>query len=224
MRKAIELSIENVANGGGPFGAVIAKNGEIIATGVNRVTASCDPTAHAEVSAIRAAAAKLGTFDLSGYEIYTSCEPCPMCLGAIYWARLDKMYYANNKTDAKNIGFDDSFIYDELELKPENRKLPSAIRAAAAKLGTFDLSGYEIYTSCEPCPMCLGAIYWARLDKMYYANNKTDAKNIGFDDSFIYDELELKPENRKLPSEVMLREEAIKAFEAWSSKTDKIEY
>ena len=82
----------------------------------------------------------------------------------------------------------------------------------------------KIYTSCEPCPMCLGAIYWARLDKMYYANNKTDAKNIGFDDSFIYDELELKPENRKLPSEVMLREEAIKAFEAWSSKTDKIEY
>ena len=82
MRKAIELSNENVANGGGPFGAVIAKDGEIIATGVNRVTASCDPTAHAEVSAIRAAAAKLGTFNLSGYEIYTSCEPCPMCLGA----------------------------------------------------------------------------------------------------------------------------------------------
>ena len=96
-------------------------------TGVNRVTASCDPTAHAEVSAIRAAAAKLGTFDLSGYEIYTSCEPCPMCLGAIYWARLDKMYYGNNKTDAKNIGFDDSFIYDELQLKPEDRKLPSEI-------------------------------------------------------------------------------------------------
>lgn len=91
MRKAIELSKENVANGGGPFGAVIAtKEGEIIATGVNRVTSSCDPTAHAEVSAIRAAAAKLGTFNLSGYEIYTSCEPCPMCLGAIYWARLDK--------------------------------------------------------------------------------------------------------------------------------------
>ena len=90
MRKAIELSKENVKNGGGPFGAVIAtKEGEIIATGVNRVTASCDPTAHAEVSAIRAAAAKLGTFNLSGYEIYTSCEPCPMCLGAIYWARLD---------------------------------------------------------------------------------------------------------------------------------------
>ena len=127
MRKAIELSRENVANGGGPFGAVIAKDGEIVATGVNRVTASCDPTAHAEVSAIRAAASKLGTFNLSGYEIYTSCEPCPMCLGAIYWARLDKMYYCNNKTDAKIIGFDDSFIYDELELKPENRKLPSEV-------------------------------------------------------------------------------------------------
>ncbi len=90
MRKAIELSRENVANGGGPFGAVIAKDGEIVATGVNRVTASCDPTAHAEVSAIRAAASKLGTFNLSGYEIYTSCEPCPMCLGAIYWARLEQ--------------------------------------------------------------------------------------------------------------------------------------
>jgi len=127
MRKAIELSRENVANGGGPFGAVIAKDGEIVATGVNRVTASCDPTAHAEVSAIRTAASKLETFNLSGYEIYTSCEPCPMCLGAIYWARLDKMYYGNNKTDAKNIGFDDSFIYDELELKPENRKLPSEV-------------------------------------------------------------------------------------------------
>lgn len=127
MRKAIELSKESVANGGGPFGAVIAKDGEIIATGANRVTASCDPTAHAEVTAIRAAAAKLETFNLSGYEIYTSCEPCPMCLGAIYWARLDRMYYGNNKTDAKNIGFDDSFIYDELELKPEDRKLPSEV-------------------------------------------------------------------------------------------------
>ena len=103
MRKAIKLSIDNVTNGGGPFGAVIAKDGEIIATGVNRVTTLCDPTAHAEVSAIRAAATKLGTFNLSGCEIYTSCEPCPMCLGAIYWARLDKMYYANNKTDAKII-------------------------------------------------------------------------------------------------------------------------
>lgn len=125
MRKAIELSIENVKNGGGPFGAVIARDGEIIATGVNRVTAQHDPTAHAEVSAIRSAAAKLETFNLSGCEIYTSCEPCPMCLGAIYWARLDKIYYANNKTDAKDIGFDDSFIYDELSLPRDKRKLPA---------------------------------------------------------------------------------------------------
>ncbi len=125
MRMAIGLSIENVKNGGGPFGAVIVKDGEVIATGANRVTSSCDPTAHAEVNAIRAAAAKLGTFDLSGCEIFTSCEPCPMCLGAIYWARLHKIYYGNNKTDAKNIGFDDSFIYDELAVKPENRQLSS---------------------------------------------------------------------------------------------------
>src|SRR5574344_2605735 len=125
MRKAIELSEENVANGGGPFGAVIARDGEIIATGVNRVTANCDPTAHAEVSAIRAATSQLNTFNLSGYEIYTSCEPCPMCLGAIYWARLDKIYYGNTKTDAKNIGFDDSFIYDEIDLPLDKRNLPA---------------------------------------------------------------------------------------------------
>ena len=97
MRKAIELSVKNVAEGGGPFGAVIARNGEIVATGVNRVTDEHDPTAHAEVSAIRAACRKLNTFDLSGCEIYTSCEPCPMCLGAIYWAHLDRMYYGNNR-------------------------------------------------------------------------------------------------------------------------------
>ena len=123
MRKAIALSIENVANNGGPFGAVIAREGEIIATGVNRVTAHCDPTAHAEVNAIRAAAQKLGTFDLSGCEIYTSCEPCPMCLGAIYWAHLDRIYYGNNKEDAASIGFDDAFIYKELDLKVTDRQL-----------------------------------------------------------------------------------------------------
>ena len=122
MRKAIDLSIENVKNGGGPFGAVIVIVGGIVATGVNRVTANHDPTAHAEVSAIRAACQKLGTFDLSGCEIYTSCEPCPMCLGAIYWAHLDKIYYGNNKTDAARIGFDDSFIYDELALERKDRK------------------------------------------------------------------------------------------------------
>lgn len=125
MREAIRLSIDNVTNGGGPFGAVIARNGEIIATGVNRVTANCDPTAHAEVSAIRAAAKKLSTFDLSGCEIFSSCEPCPMCLGAIYWAHLDKLYYGNTKQDAKDIDFDDSFIYEELALAPEIRRLRS---------------------------------------------------------------------------------------------------
>ena len=103
MRKAIELSVRNVAEGGGPFGAVIAKDGEIVATGCNRVTDEHDPTAHAEVSAIRAACRKLNTFDLSGCEIYTSCEPCPMCLGAIYWAHLDRMYYGNNQHDAAEI-------------------------------------------------------------------------------------------------------------------------
>lgn len=127
MRRAIVLSVDNVRNGGGPFGAVITRNGEVVATGVNRVTANNDPTAHAEVSAIRNAAEALGTFYLSDCEIYTSCEPCPMCLGAIYWARLKKVYFANNKTDAKNIGFDDSFIYDELAQPRQERKLASEI-------------------------------------------------------------------------------------------------
>lgn len=139
MRTAIELSIENVKNGGGPFGAVIARDGKIIATGVNRVTDNHDPTAHAEVSAIRAACQELRTFDLSGCEIYTSCEPCPMCLGAIYWAHLDKMYYGNNKTDAKNIGFDDSFIYDELELPEDRRHLPSEIILPEEAIKAFEL-------------------------------------------------------------------------------------
>lgn len=125
MRKAIELSIENIKNGGGPFGSVIAKEGEIIATGVNRVTSNCDPTAHAEINAIRNAAKKLGTFNLSGCEIYASCEPCPMCLGAIYWSHLDKLYYGNTQQDAASIGFDDEFIYKEIELKPDERHLPS---------------------------------------------------------------------------------------------------
>jgi tRNA(Arg) A34 adenosine deaminase TadA len=121
MRKAIELSIENIKNGGGPFGAVIAKDGDIIATGTNRVTADNDPTAHAEVNAIRKACQTLKTFDLSGCTIYTSCEPCPMCLAAIYWAHIDKIYYGNNKKDAADIGFDDSYIYDELNLPVEKR-------------------------------------------------------------------------------------------------------
>ena len=105
MKEAIRLSEENLDNGGGPFGAVIARDGEIVATGVN--------------------SQKLNTFNLSGCEIYTSCEPCPMCLAAIYWAHLDKVYFGNGKTDAKDIGFDDSFIYDELTLPREKRKLPA---------------------------------------------------------------------------------------------------
>ena len=125
MKAAIELSVKNIDENGGPFGAVIVKNGEIIAHGVNRVTANNDPTAHAEVTAIREASKKLGTFDLSGCTIYSSCEPCPMCLGAIYWAHLDKLYYANTKQDAMAIGFDDSFIYDELDLPKEKRKIPT---------------------------------------------------------------------------------------------------
>ena len=121
MRRAIVLSVDNVRNGGGPFGAVITRNGEVVATGVNRVTANNDPTAHAEVTAIRNAAQKLGTFDLSDCEIYTSCEPCPMCLGAIYWAHLDHIYYANDRKDAAKIGFDDDFIYQEIALPIEKR-------------------------------------------------------------------------------------------------------
>lgn len=122
MRRAIAVSENSVRNGGGPFGAVIAsKDGEIIAEASNSVTIDHDPTAHAEVNCIRKATAKLGTFDLAGYDIYTSCEPCPMCLGAIYWAHLDKIYYANDRKDAAAIGFDDDFIYKELELKNEDR-------------------------------------------------------------------------------------------------------
>ena len=124
MRQAIALAKENIKNGGGPFGAVVVKDGKVVATGVNRVTANNDPTAHAEVNAIRASCIKLGTFDLSGCVIYTSCEPCPMCLGAIYWAHLDKIYYGANQFDAARVGFDDSFIYRELELTPDKRKKP----------------------------------------------------------------------------------------------------
>ena len=125
MSEAIKLSRESVKNGGGPFGAVIVKDGKIIAKSANSVTTDNDPTAHAEVNTIRKACKELNTFDLKGCEIYTSCEPCPMCFGAIYWARLDKLYFGNNKTDAKNIGFDDSFIYEEIALPYEKRTIPN---------------------------------------------------------------------------------------------------
>ena len=125
MRMAIELSAHNVkSNQGGPFGAVIVKDGYIVARGANKVVPDNDPTAHAEVTAIRLACKELGTYILSGCEIYTSCEPCPMCLAAIYWARIDKIYYANTKVDAAAIGFDDAFIYQELDKPMDSRKLP----------------------------------------------------------------------------------------------------
>lgn len=126
MNKAIELSKYGMDNNfGGPFGAIIVKNGEIVAEGFNRVTSSNDPTAHAEITAIRNACQKLGTFDLSGCEIYTSCEPCPMCLAAIYWARIEKIYYANTKNDAAKIDFDDDFIYEEFKKTRDNRTIPT---------------------------------------------------------------------------------------------------
>lgn len=125
MQEAIKISLEDMQlNEGGPFGAVIVKAGEIIAQGNNQVTSENDPTMHAEIVAIRRACKKLDTFDLTGCTLYTSCEPCPMCLGAIYWAHLDKVYYANTKDDAAEIGFDDKFIYEELNLDKDKRKLP----------------------------------------------------------------------------------------------------
>ena len=139
MARAILLSKESVECGGGPFGAVIERNGEIVAEASNRVTIDCDPTAHAEVSAIRKASKVLGTFNLSGCEIFTSCEPCPMCLGAIYWAHLDKIYFANNRKDAANIGFDDDFIYKEIALTPEERQKPSEILMKEEALKAFEM-------------------------------------------------------------------------------------
>lgn len=125
MKRAIELSEMNMKQGqGGPFGAVIVKDGRIIGEGWNKVTSSNDPTAHAEMVAIRNASAHLNQFNLSGCEIYTSCEPCPMCLSAIYWARIDKIYYANTKSDAAKINFDDQFIYEEINRPMDQRKLP----------------------------------------------------------------------------------------------------
>jgi tRNA(Arg) A34 adenosine deaminase TadA len=123
LREAIKISKESMENKGGPFGAVIVKGKKIISKASNSVTLDNDPTAHAEINAIRKAAKKLKTFDLSGCEIYTSCEPCPMCLSAIYWAHIDRIYFGNTKQDAKKIGFDDSFIYDEINLPYKKRKI-----------------------------------------------------------------------------------------------------
>jgi guanine deaminase len=123
MRRAIELSLENVKKGGGPFGAVITINGKVLAESCNLVTANNDPTAHAEINVIRTAARKLETFDLSGCVIYSSCEPCPMCLGAIYWARINKVVFANTTSDAKSIGFNDALIYEEISRPFQERKI-----------------------------------------------------------------------------------------------------
>jgi tRNA(Arg) A34 adenosine deaminase TadA len=123
MQMAIDLSIENIDSGGGPFGAVIVRNGEVIATGTNRVVPNTDPTAHAEVMAIRNACSKLGTFQLTDCTVYSSCEPCPMCLSALYWAGVKRICYGNTKDDAKAIDFDDSFIYDQLDLNYAERSI-----------------------------------------------------------------------------------------------------
>ncbi len=139
MAEAARLALENVTSGmGGPFGAVIVKNGEIVARGRNCVTSSQDPTAHAEVSAIREAARVLNTFNLEGCEIYTSCEPCPMCLGAIYWARLEKVYYGCTQFDAAAIGFDDQFIYEEIAREKEERKLEFVALGREVSLEAFE--------------------------------------------------------------------------------------
>ena len=123
MLKAIELSIKSAETTGGPFGCVIVKDNNIISEGSNKVTSTNDPTAHGEIVAIREACFKLSTFNLSGCELYSTCEPCPMCLSAIYWSHIDKIFYANTRDDAKNIDFDDSFIYSEINKKIDDRKI-----------------------------------------------------------------------------------------------------
>lgn len=138
MRMAIEMSLKSIDNGGGPFGAVIVKDGEVVAAASNSVTSDNDPTAHAEVNAIRLACKKLGTFDLSGCEIYASCEPCPMCLAAIYWARIDRLYYANTKVDADKIGFSDNFIYEEFEKPEEKRRIKTTTMLRNEAIKAFE--------------------------------------------------------------------------------------
>ena len=139
MKKAIELSIESVNKGGGPFGCVIVKNEKIISEGSNKVTSSNDPTAHGEIVAIREACKKINNFSLSGYELYSTCEPCPMCLSAIYWARISKIYFANSREDAQKIDFDDSLIYSELQKNINGRKIPMIQMMRNEALRAFEL-------------------------------------------------------------------------------------
>lgn len=138
MDMAIRLAEENVQKGGGPFGAVIVRGDELVAVGANSVTLSNDPTAHAEVTAIRNACAKLDTFQLGGCVVYSSCEPCPMCLSALYWAGVDKIFYGNTKEDAAAIDFSDKFIYDELALPPHKRHLPCVHIANSGAIRAFE--------------------------------------------------------------------------------------
>ncbi len=139
MRRSIALSIEVMrGNQGGPFGAVVVSDGKIIAEGCNQVTSTNDPTAHAEIVAIRNACTALGTFSLAGCEIYASCEPCPMCLATIYWARIERIYYGNDRHDAAGIGFDDDFLYNELARDLEARRIPTVRLLAGEALAAFD--------------------------------------------------------------------------------------
>jgi len=139
MKRAIELSVESVNNGGGPFGCVIAKDDKIIAEGSNKVTSNNDPTAHGEIVAIREACKKLNNFSLSQCELYSTCEPCPMCLSAIYWARIKKIYYANTREDARKIDFDDSLIYSEFKKNIDERKIPMKQMMRNEALKAFEL-------------------------------------------------------------------------------------
>ena len=139
MQRAIELSIESINSGGGPFGSVVAKDDEIISEGMNRVTVNNDPTAHGEITAIRQACKKLNTFDLSGYELYSNCEPCPMCLSAIYWSHIDKVYYANTRDDAHKIYFLDPIIYTELQKTNEEKKIQMVQMMRKEGLKAFDI-------------------------------------------------------------------------------------
>jgi len=139
MKRAIELSIKSVNNGGGPFGSIIVKSDKIIAEGSNKVTSNNDPTAHGEIVAIREACKKLNNFSLNGCELYSTCEPCPMCLSAIYWARIDKIYYANTREDARKIDFDDSLIYTELQKNIDKRKIPMIQILRNEALKAFEL-------------------------------------------------------------------------------------
>jgi|TARA_Y100000310_G_C20580970_1_gene762949 tRNA(Arg) A34 adenosine deaminase TadA len=139
MLRAITLSIESIKTGGGPFGSVIVKNGKIISEGFNKVTSTNDPTAHGEIVAIREACKKLNNFSLSGSELYSTCEPCPMCLSAIYWARIDKIYYANTREDARKIDFDDSLIYSEFKKNINERKIPMVQIMRNEALKAFEL-------------------------------------------------------------------------------------